>query len=366
MQPSIPPGIRWHQWPVAALIAFLAILLLVFSRRSSPPIPFHYPISTPTGNTSFSPTVDRQVPPYVHYVFGLSPTFGGAPFNFIHFLCLTSALVTLRPEVIFFHYVYEPDTWYWHRFVADVERSGSTRLEMVRERDVTEVFGNPVEHFAHKADVLRLEALYKYGGVYLDVDVLVIRDLAPLYRREVVMGMESQPNLDPALPPSGLCNAVILAKPYSSFVARWIDSYRTFDKSSWAKHSVTTPWDLARAFPTEITVLNKFAFFWPIWDDDSLRTVHRSTAYSFHRAPALAPTRDTQFTYHLWESVAYARYLSPYDPDRIDHRGARHGAEREEDGASDENSFSREARRFVSDELRDAWHRAKRDGLVDR
>lgn len=32
------------------------------------------------------------------------------------------------------------------------------------------------------------------------------------------MGMESQPNLDPALPPSGLCNAVILAKPYSSFI----------------------------------------------------------------------------------------------------------------------------------------------------
>jgi hypothetical protein len=23
--------------------------------------------------------------------------------------------------------------------------------------------------------------------------------------------------------------------------------------------------DLARAYPTEITVLNKFAFFWPIW-----------------------------------------------------------------------------------------------------
>lgn len=43
-------------------------------------------------------------------------------------------------------------------------------------------------------------------------------DLAPLYRHEVVMGMESQPNLDPALPPSGLCNAVILAKPYSSFI----------------------------------------------------------------------------------------------------------------------------------------------------
>jgi hypothetical protein len=73
------------------------------------------------------------------------------------------------------HYVHEPETWYWRRFVWDVEQSGTTRLEMVKERDVTDVFGKPIEHFAHKADVLRLEALRDYGGVYLDVDVLVVK-----------------------------------------------------------------------------------------------------------------------------------------------------------------------------------------------
>ena len=84
--------------------------------------------------------------------------------------------------------------------------------------------------------------------------------MAQLYRHAVVMGMESQPNLDPLLPPSGLCNAVILSKPYSSFIGaacparakspcadafppvRWIESYRTFDKTKWASHSVTKPW----------------------------------------------------------------------------------------------------------------------------
>ncbi|TKA53349.1 hypothetical protein B0A53_04367 [Rhodotorula sp. CCFEE 5036] len=305
------------------------------------------------------------IPPYVHYVFGLSPPSPKNEFNFIHYLCLTSALVELKPQIVYFHYRFEPTSWYWSRFKLEVERSETTRLEMVQERDVTEVFGNPVEHYAHKADVLRLEALQKYGGVYLDADVLVVRDFAPLYRLDTVMGMESQPNLDPALPPSGLCNAVILAKPYSSFITRWIDSYRTFNKTLWAKHSVTTPWDLARAYPTEITVLNKFAFFWPIWDDDSLRVIHRDDRYSFHRAPALAPTWDTPFACHLWESTAYQRYLSPYDPDRIHNRGKKQGAEREEDGASDENSFSREARRFVSDEFRAAWRAAKALGLVD-
>ncbi|GAA5918014.1 hypothetical protein JCM8208_004051, partial [Rhodotorula glutinis] len=70
------------------------------------------------------------------------------------------------------------------------------------------------------------------------------------------------------------------------------------------------------------------------------------------------------FTYHLWESLAYERYLSPYDPDRIHNRGKKHGAEREEDGASDENSFSREARQYVTDDFRRAWRQARSEGLV--
>ncbi|BGP29129.1 hypothetical protein JCM10296v2_000867 [Rhodotorula toruloides] len=334
--------------------------------RGASRIPFHVPLSAPEGNSSFSPTLERKIPPFLHYVYGLAPDFGGKPFNFIHYVCLTSALHTLRPERIYFHYLYEPDTFYWREFVRNVEETGTTRLEMVKERDVREVFGNEVEHFAHKADVLRLEALRDYGGVYLDVDVLVVRDLAPLYRHDTVMGMESQPNLDPSLPPSGLCNAVVLAKPYASFVTRWLETYRTFDKNQWAKHSVTTPWDLARAYPTEITVLNKFAFFWPIWDDDSLRMIHRSLSFSFHSPHPLAPTRDLPFTCHLWESASYERYLSPYDPDRIHNRGKKVGEEREEDGASDENSFSREARRFVSEGFRRRWREAKARGEVDR
>lgn len=46
---------------------------------------------------------------------------------------------------------------------------------MVKQRDVKSIYGNEVVHFAHKADVLRLEALRDYGGVYLDTDVLVVR-----------------------------------------------------------------------------------------------------------------------------------------------------------------------------------------------
>lgn len=157
-------------------LAALAVAAALLARRyHATRIPFHYPLARPVGNTTFAPTEARKIPPYVHYVFGLAPPSPQNEFNFIHYLCLTSALVELKPQTVYFHYRFEPTSWYWSRFKLEIERSESTRLEMVQERDVTEVFGNPVEHYAHKADVLRLEALQKYGGVYLDADVLVVR-----------------------------------------------------------------------------------------------------------------------------------------------------------------------------------------------
>lgn len=250
-------------------------ILWYFLRPSSSRTPFHQPLPPPTTNTTFSPTPTRQIPPYAHFVFGLSPTFGGKPFSFLNYVALSSALVKLRPEVVFMHHVYEPNGFWWDEFVRRVEQEGGwvsrtsaeveqakvvepkiegwektgggrregVELRLIKQRDVSDVFGNEVEHFAHKADVIRLEALRDWGGVYLDTDVLVIKgescqgssfivqaradtcdhrlaDMAPLYRHEAVLGMESQPNLDPALPPSGLCNAVILAKPYSSFIGK--------------------------------------------------------------------------------------------------------------------------------------------------
>ena len=36
----------------------------------------------------------------------------------------------------------------------------------------TEIFNNKLNRYAHKADIIRLEKLLEYGGIYLDIDVL--------------------------------------------------------------------------------------------------------------------------------------------------------------------------------------------------
>ena len=40
-----------------------------------------------------------------------------------------------------------------------------------------EIFNNKLNHFAHKADIVRLQKLIEHGGIYLDIDVWTNKSL---------------------------------------------------------------------------------------------------------------------------------------------------------------------------------------------
>jgi hypothetical protein len=45
---------------------------------------------------------------------------------------------------------------------------------------------------------------------------------------------------DDEMTPKGLCNAIIVARPGSTFVKRWLETYEAFDDKQWADHSVVS------------------------------------------------------------------------------------------------------------------------------
>jgi hypothetical protein len=71
------------------------------------------------------------------------------------------------------------------------------------------------------ADYMRVHALHRFGGFYLDTDVELIRRLDPLRDAQVVLGFQSRERT-----PSWVNNAVIGATPQHPFIARWL---RAFD-----------------------------------------------------------------------------------------------------------------------------------------
>jgi hypothetical protein len=271
-----------------------------------------------------------MIPNTIHFVFGLQEGFGGKPFSFIHFLAVYTAWKVNRPERIMFHYAIEPEGEWWDK--------AKPYLTLNQIKAPTQIFGNTVTHYAHRADIVRLEMLKSHGGIYLDLDVVCINPFAPLLRRDFVMGIQQN---------TGLCNAVILSKPNAPFLSIWLEEYRNFDGRRWCFHSVELPYRLAMNHPSLCYILNKDMFFYPIHNDPVHHYLFglsvpwiskmRSVAESFVKLAlhvvglrrmkpgefALHGLRGQEWHYrklrraycvHLWESQWWSPYLVTLNP----------------------------------------------------
>ncbi len=236
-----------------------------------------------------------KIPRTLHYCFGMAADFGGKPWGLSHHACVASAIEHICPDRVNFYCEYEPEGPWW-----DLTRP---LVDVVKIKAPRSIFGNAVEHPAHRADVVRLQALIREGGIYLDTDVLVHRAFDPLLGHDTVLGAEG------VGAQFGTANAVVLARPNAPFLERWMERYRTFRgtaSSNWNEHSVRLPYLLSRKYPDEITIVDYRAFFWPLWTPSHLEWIFNSTR------PCVFPQT---YATHLWDgkSYRYTRGLTPRD-----------------------------------------------------
>ncbi|KAJ3297814.1 hypothetical protein HK104_000068 [Borealophlyctis nickersoniae] len=273
--------------------------------------------SRPKGKSPL-PSSQKRIPRYVHFVHCLRVE--PCDFGLLEYLVIRAAHQSIKPSRIFFH----------HRTLPSNETNPWWALaqlmlsDLIQTEDVTEIFGNPVHHTAHKADVVRLRALQKYGGIYLDMDVVAYRSFDPLLHHDFVMGLEGV--VEPWV---GLCNAVILSSPNSSFLADWYASYATFDASHWSDHSVLLPYQMSKhpKHKGDLCVLPTTSFFWPAYFNEHLAFIHEENEYEFFN--------DFQYAYHIYHP-AKEKYLRDLTPEMI---------------RSHNTSFMRLLRRFLPDDL---------------
>lgn len=53
------------------------------------------------------------------------------------------------------------------------------------------IFGMYPSLRMHKSDILRLDRLKKYGGIYLDLDVIILRNFKKLRNSPMTMGKQN-------------------------------------------------------------------------------------------------------------------------------------------------------------------------------
>jgi hypothetical protein len=238
---------------------------------------YHFPVLVKDKRTLCSNQFGAtKIPKTIHFVYGLKED---AIFGLVQYLSIASAYIVHKPSVIYLHCANIPTGFYWDMV------SSLVIINIVR--DVTKIFGNPVIHYAHKADIIRLRALLKFGGVYLDLDMISLVSFDRHLSNDFVMGREKD---------VGLCNGVIMSTKHSKFLKIWYNAYKTFNDSDWNYHSVILPNELSKSslHSNDITILNFKTFFWPKWDKEGLQLMYRSHNYDYKENLAV----------HLWDSAA--------------------------------------------------------------
>ena len=314
---AAPPSSHLVQVPTPVLRAsvpgwsFLLVLLLsppllllpslpftlAFSFFSSSPLPADPDVSSSVLlSESLHPLVPlSRIPKVVHFVYG----FREPPhlsFDLDDFVAVKSALDVLGAEKVLIWLLNTPQSEWWEAMLAMGRKRAQALhltvdsvIELKPIRDVVEVFGRRVESSAHKADVVRMEALLTYGGIYMDIDVVALKPMDDLINAgwPCILGQERTAD---GTHPHGLGNAYMLIAKGSPFLYEWYTGYRKFDWHQWASLSVHLPIRLSRALPEYCLELEPHAFYFPSFDESGKKEMYEGNSYDLSR----------NYAVHLW------------------------------------------------------------------
>lgn len=227
----------------------------------------------------------------------MAADFGGKPWSWVHYMAIRTAAAVNPGAEISMWLDHEPAGQWW-----DAARPYLTVRKITAPDSI---FGRPLVHPAHRADVVRLVALISEGGVYMDADVWCLRPFDELKALPWWMARQGQSY--------GLCNATMGGRPGAPFATRWLERYDTFRSRGrdqyWDEHSVKLPLQLALDHPDDITTLSADRCFEPMWT--RVREIFK-------------PRRNRQYlanslSVHLWESKSW-KFLERLGPGSIDPR----------------------------------------------
>ncbi|CAN8101155.1 unnamed protein product [Discula destructiva] len=192
-------------------------------------------------------------------------------FSFQAFLCIYTANYYIKPTAILIHTDYSQDSvehaiangTSWTRKVLTAFPGIVTVNEVVPPTSAAN--GLPLERIEHKSDFVRMEQIAKYGGIYLDWDVLTMRSPTPLLNAgfAAVVGRQVDGNIN---------NGCFMATKNSSLVSLMNSEMPVVFSGEWQHHSVGLITPIAEriaSVPGQVLILDHHAFAPTSWWDDS-------------------------------------------------------------------------------------------------
>jgi len=178
------------------------------------------------------------------------------PLRFHEAMCLLAVQRYVRPRkiLLWFDAGSTPPVGPWWQFA----RHSVAHLLLVPYQRPTSIYNRSLLVPEHQSDVVRLTVLEQYAGLYVDLDVIIVRSLESLLAYDVIMGAES-----PLMLGSGF---ILVTRTNATFIQLWRQAYTNFDDSDWNRHSVYVPMELARRHP-DLVHVEWFTINRPNWNE---------------------------------------------------------------------------------------------------
>ncbi|KAK0736271.1 hypothetical protein B0T21DRAFT_401808 [Apiosordaria backusii] len=222
-----------------------------------------------------------------HRPFRLHPPRPSAEFTFgfSHFLSLFSAHHYLRPTKIILHTNCYPSSFpvhaakngtsgIWNNLIFTLP---DLNLEInTVQVPLTASNGKTIQNMEHKSDFVRVAQVHSHGGIYLDFDVHVLRDLSLLRKSgfKAIAGRQLGGQIN---------SGTFMSVPHSKLITLWKKKTGEVYTGGWTDHSnevITAVGERLVREPGEMLIMEREAFApgsWNSGDTDALFQVHKNT-----------------------------------------------------------------------------------------
>ena len=166
------------------------------------------------------PKIGTPIPKIVHMIY-----FKGVEFAKYHYACILSVVKHMPNHKIIVYNDVEPvNNVYWNKIKKYVS---------IEKTDPPTHFDDyPLKYIQYKADVIRLEKLYEHGGIYLDLDLLVIKNFEHIINNGDFFISEENSKEGRLL-----INCFLASKPKNEFILKWLETFKSgLRMNNWAYH----------------------------------------------------------------------------------------------------------------------------------
>ncbi|KAK7099915.1 hypothetical protein V1264_022948 [Littorina saxatilis] len=202
------------------------------------------------------------IPNIVHYVW-----LGSNNFKYFSYLSLLSALYVLNADMVYIHGDVQPHGVYWDKMKRH------KRVTFVLRDFPGAIFAEPIVKFAsHASDYWRGDLLIRYGGIYMDWDVIWVNPIPTEMRRyDTVACADFVPT---GAFPDVFNMGVLLAAQGSQFLRYFLESYHHYLDNHWSYNAIHMPYKVYEKHPDllhvdrHLQVICAMGLCHPVWNPD--------------------------------------------------------------------------------------------------